>query len=351
MNLQFLSYKIPFKSSFKTARQDFSTRKGVLIKLKKSGITALGEAAPLPGFSEESLQQLTEQIQEKRSSITQFFKTNFTLDDIDEFINQTDLFPSLQFGLFTAAAFHLAQKEEKSQNNKWVKVNAVIDLKKSILPQIRKYATNGFKTIKLKVGPNREEILSQIEKVRDEFEDLNIRLDANRVWDLDHAVQFLTQVEHYKIEFCEEPLKRPSAQNLQALKDHNAIPLALDETMAVWPEIKDKAAIADILIIKPMVMGGFSKIKAVCKFAAQNDKEIVFTSSLGTAVERLATAGLASEFGSEKLAHGLNTGRLLADDFWDDRIFIKNGFYELPGFKQLKKLMQNDLQKFSLKPL
>lgn len=357
--IDFLTFKIPFKSNFKTSNNIFHSRKGVIIKLKKDNFTALGEASPLPGFSSETMDNLTVQIQQNRSKFSNFFESDFTLEDLNDFLNQSSLSPSLQFGLFTAGTFYLSQKSEQSpqtflfdNSSNSVKMNAVIDLKKrSLLPQARQYINRGFETIKIKAGNNWSELYPQIQKIRDEYEDISIRLDANRSWRADDAAERLKQVEELEIEYCEEPLRNITIPKLAQLKKETSIPIAIDEVMTRWPDIKELALAADLFIIKPMLIGNYSKIVKICAFAEENNKQVVFTSTLGTAVERLATAALASGLGSKSLAHGLNTGHFFSDDVWDDAPHIENGFYQLPDYNRLQELMQSDLKSLKLSPL
>lgn len=356
MDIQFYAYHIPFKDHFKTAKSDFNSRNGVLIRLQKKGITAWGDAAPLPGFSPKSLDEAKRQLKNKRTIITDFFNTGFSMSDIDKLTTQFQQFPSIQFGLFTVGTSYLAQQKKQSihqflfnQPAEEIKMNAVIDLngennKQMIENQIK----TGFGTIKIKVGPNPKRSLKQIDKIRTRFNNVNIRLDANQSWSLDEAAAFLSKAEPHQIEYCEEPFKKPSVQNLLMLKGRVSIPLALDETMAYWPKVEDQAFIADIFVLKPMILGSKAIINEIYDFAQKNNKTIIFTSSLGTAAERLMTASLASGYGSNNHAHGLNTGRLLKNDIWTDSNLINNGNYELPNQSQLKQLMEVDEQNLQL---
>src|SRR5699024_4297759 len=356
MHLNFFKYKIPFKGSFKTSNNNFYSRKGVIIQLKKEGITARGEASPLPGFSSEKLDELIEQIQQKRPEISNFLSSDFNHSDLEKFLKQSGFVHSLRFGLFTLVTFYLAQKKRENLSlllfnsaAASVKVNAVIDMKKrSLLPQARQFVNRGFETIKIKAGDNWDALFPQIQKIREEYKDINIRLDANRRWRLDLAIDCLKQAEELEIEYCEEPLNNITAKKLQQLKKKTSVSIAIDEAIIHWPAVKELALAADVFIIKPMLIGSYNQIKEICQFARNNSKRVIFTSTLGTANERLATAALASGFGSNKQAHGLNTGHLLTNDAWDDSTFFVKNFYELPDYKRLNQLMQTDLSNLNL---
>lgn len=56
--LKLLKYRIPFKSPFRIAGNEFSSREGIIMVFSDGEIEAYGEVAPLPGFNTESLQQV-----------------------------------------------------------------------------------------------------------------------------------------------------------------------------------------------------------------------------------------------------------------------------------------------------
>ena len=55
------SYSIPFKKPFVTGAGTFNTREGIILRYHDSQIDVVSEAAPLPGFSSESLKQVKEE--------------------------------------------------------------------------------------------------------------------------------------------------------------------------------------------------------------------------------------------------------------------------------------------------
>lgn len=352
MELHFFTYKIPFKRTFSTAQENFKFREGVIIVLKKNGITAMGEAAPLPGFSKEALPALIIQIRQNKPSLKQFFNSDFTLDEVENLLNDSDLLPSICFGLFTLTAAYLAQEKHVSlqqllfdDSSEKVGMNAIIDLQtQNIHASVQEYVEAGFSTIKIKTANNWPRSLSSIKKIRSDYTKLKMRVDANRSWNFQEAKRRLQQMELLNIEYCEEPLVAPSKKLLKTLSNSTSTPIALDETMAQWPEIQEKTAYAQVFILKPMVLGSDRKISPIVNFANKNGKKIIFTTALGTGIERLMTATLAAKFGSPDSEHGLNTGYLLQTDVWTDQHFIKNGVFHLPDAEALLKIMQSDLQ-------
>lgn len=357
MHIAFYKYSIPFKAPFVTAGQTFSNRSGVIALLKKDGSTALGEAAPLPGFSAETTPDVTRQIRANIESIKQFFSGDFALPELNDFLKNQALAPSLQYCLHTLAIGHLALTKNQSLQKvifdssvDSVAVNAVIDLsQQDILSATAEYQEKGFDTIKVKAGSDTEKLIAQIQRIRETFPKINIRLDANQSWSMNQAVEIFNQFEPLDIEYCEEPLANPDRDTLIELKSHTSIPIALDESLAHTFTLPEAVTFADVLIIKPMVHGPV--IETLKEITDKKNVKILFTSSLETALGRLMTAALAAGLGSADTAHGLATGSLLAEDLWQYHDFIKNGRYMLPGPEKLVALMASSLSGITTKRL
>jgi O-succinylbenzoate synthase len=351
MNLNFYTYKFLYKNPFKSAKDIFTHRRGFILTLQKNGITALGEAAPLAGFSSETTDEVEQQLRKKYADIASFFDHSFTLSGLMDFAARLSLLPSIQFGLFTMGAAFLAQKEQKSLHQyifidapNRIPINAVIDLNtQDVLKKIQEYTSIGYETIKLKAGCKAKRLITKLEKIRHNYPDLNIRIDANQSWSVDEAKNIFDQIEPLTIEYCEEPLAEPNRQSLNALRNYSSIPIALDESLASNFELTEAAQLADVLIIKPMVLGCRKAIKQLEEIAQERNPKIVFTSSLESGIGRLMTASIAAGLGSN-LAHGLGTGPLLAEDVWRDDQFISDGNYHLPDGEKLTELMNAKLE-------
>lgn len=357
MLLHFYKYIIPFKTPFITAGQTFSNRSGVIALLEKDGSTTLGEAAPLPGFSTESIQDVIQQVRSNIESITQFFRSDFSLSELEDFLKNQNLAPSLQFCLYTLATTHLALvKDQPLQQTLFnnpvdsIAVNAVIDLtQQDILNSTAMYQEKGFNTIKVKAGTDTQKLVAQIQRIREVFPEIQIRLDANQSWSLNQAIDLFTEIEDFNIEYCEEPLFNPGQDELLELKNRTSVPIALDESLVHALSLTEAATLADALIIKPMVHGPV--IETLKEISNQTNAKIVFTSSLENAIGRLMTATLAAGLGTADTAHGLATGGLLAEDLWNDDDFINNGRYTLPGPEKLTTLMKSPLSGITTKRL
>lgn len=355
MKLNFYTYTSQFRTSFSTAERSFTQRSGTLLYLQKNGVHAIGEAAPLPGFSTESLVDVNKQIATLKHYISNELASDFSLRTIHSFSHDYRLLPSLRFCLFTAAATYLAQQKKmgihqflfKTPPNS-IPINTVIHLSQMDIQEYIKIKTEqGYRTFKIKVNGDIQSSMAKLKTIRNHFPDITIRLDANQSWTLSKALAFLTEAESLNIEYCEEPLKNPDFSALSQLRRATVVPVALDESLGNEISIEAAANNADLLIMKPTVrgltLGEFKKIP--------HDTPLIFTTSLEGAIGRLMTASLAAGMGSKHMAHGLATGHLLTDDLWRDDQFISNGAFTLPSYDKLNALMESNLSNLSVKKL
>lgn len=346
MDLKAFTYSFPFWKPFQTSANTFATRKGIIIELQKKNITALGEAAPLPGFSKESMQEVLTQLKRHAPDIKNIFTESLSLQSLQIFYRKNKILPSLQFALDTLAVDYISQKTDVAAQDflfdepaQTLKVNGTISIQDldETLESVHKLTDNGFSTIKMKVGVNFENEHTVIEKIRAAFPELTIRLDANKAWNLKEASKNLSKLGKLEIEYCEEPLMDPSIENLKKLRASVATPIALDESLLASENMESLAPFISVMVIKPMVFGNLSKLFATKRLADHHDNKVIYTTSLESGIGRIMTATLATGLGDRDSAHGLATGGLLKMDVWYDGTYINNGSISLPDRSELGK--------------
>ncbi|MDX1587220.1 MAG: o-succinylbenzoate synthase [Balneolaceae bacterium] len=346
MNLNTYTYSFPFKEPFRTSAKTFTERKGLILELKDEKITALGEAAPLPGFSPESLKDVFDQWKGVSGEISNLFADGLLLDSLQVFRRKNNLYPSLQFALDTLAVDYLSQKSQVTAQEflfdeyaEKLQINGILPLldNENTSDKISQLIEQGYSTVKVKIGRNFDYELEELRKIRSAYPDLVLRLDANQAWSTEEAIENLTQLESLHIEYCEEPLAEVSVRNYRELGNHVEVPLALDESLT---EIRDWNSVMPhiaAVIIKPMVLGGLSKLFATNRLANNHGNKVIYTTSLESGIGRTMTVILAAGLGNRDSAHGLSTGSLLTMDVWNDGTYINNGSVNLPDRSELGK--------------
>ena len=360
MQITCYPYQIPFKKPFKAGNEVYTYREGVVFEMQKDGITAYGDAAPLPGFSDCSLEEVLTQFKELQSGIDKLFKNDNALNEAIYFYTEYQVKPSLCFALDTLILDWLSQLHQQplakflfDDYSNLLKVNAVVGsaTQEEMLAESESLINQGFDTLKFKVGDNFTEFMELLALVRIHNPDTTIRIDANKRWSLEEAQKNLSQLEDMNIEYCEEPLSHPSTSHLAQLNKSTTVPIALDETANVTENLEPYLPYISHIIFKPMVFGPILKLFATKALADTHDITTVFTSSLESGIGRMMTATLASGLGAKQTAHGLATGSLLTMDVWDDGTYINNGRFTLPNNIGLGKGDKSNPKNVALKQI
>lgn len=338
--LRFYTYKIPFQTPFSISGAVYEFREGVIVEFDHEGILAFGEIAPLPGFSDFSLDQVISVLQLNKEALENaLIKSEFP--QFFYVLSQIHNIPSLKFGLDTLYHDYLAKQKGISLaeylfpelSTTKIPSNAVLSLKdvRLSLHSARKMIQDGFNTLKVKVGSNFEKEFQLLNALRSEHPSVKIRVDCNQSWKFDEAVSNLSQLEPLNIEYCEEPLISNEVHQLSLLKKQTSIKLAADETIRNKKDVQMLSVQNgfDVFILKPMMIGSFSEIYVTKQQANSHYIDMVFTTSLESKIGRIITAILAQGWGTKKYAHGLATGSLLSYDL-NDGNEMNSGSYVIP---------------------
>lgn len=357
MKLNSYTYRLPFVRPFRTAGETYTHRQGIILEAEEGDIYALGEAAPLPGFSRETFTGVKKQAEQIGSLVLELLDNEATIIERETCYKEHNIAPSLRFAIDTLASGYLAQKAGRSladflfeNHQPAVKINEVISLlsQDEAMARVNRAVTDGFDTLKLKVGPGFENIPSLLRQIRSDYPKLTIRIDANGSWELDEAIRNLGQLEEFDLEYCEEPLADPAPDALEELTSATGVPLALDESLLQSDHPEELLPFTSACILKPMAIGSFSNLFATKALADTHDNKTVLTTSLESGIGRHMTAILASGLGSPSTAHGLHTGGLLKIDVWNDGTYINNGCFTLPDLNGMGKRRRPEIQSIAL---
>lgn len=325
--LEVCTYRLPFKQPFRTAGEEFSHREGIVLIYKEGDIEAYGEIAPLPGFSDESIEQVIEvlKVNHKHLQSIRSGDGKQTLGMLD----QIHRFPSLSFGLDTLLHDLEAKKANKPLGTflfpdfpETVKANATLSIQEpaQAISKAKDLIDRGFTTLKIKAGRNFNTELKLLQDLRNQFPDLAIRIDANQGWTKDEAIQNLKALDSLNIEYCEQPVHKDHFSDMAAVHEAVKTPVAADESLrnkkgaTKLSELKA----GSLFIFKPMLLGTLDTIFVTKRTADTHNIEVVVTTMLESAVGRAMTSILAAGLGNQNRAHGLATGSLLSEDISSD---------------------------------
>ncbi len=337
LTLKYHPYSLSLKTPFETSKSKITERKGFIIILSDGTAVGAGEAAPLPDFGSETYESEVEFLKDFKLKL-KLDLSNFQ-DSLEENLASFGKLPALRHGFEQALLNFMGAKSNTTLNellnqesSRTIKVNATIGFLSPDEIKIRtsQLLKEGFRTFKIKVGrENFSDDLESVKIVREMIPaDAKVRIDANGKWTPDSAIENLKQLEQFDIEYCEQPVS--SMSDFIKVKEKANIPLAADESVRNYKDaehIIDKKA-AEVLILKPMMLGGITRTVKIIELAKKNNIKVTITSSIETAVGR-SFAVLASSFLKDHNAHGLATGALFEKDFVDDLYPVKNGIISL----------------------
>lgn len=224
----------------------------------------LGEIAPLPGFSKESLEEAKEEL-------LLFVKEN-----------RPPTLPSVRFGIACA------QKPLNSVH----------------LPLCALGPKNGFSMKKLKLG--HLSVLEAVELVKTQLPHA-LRLDWNRQWSLEEALAFTSHFKPNDFVYMEEP-----TENLIAFSETTKFPVAVDESIHTdYSKIPTLKAV----VVKPTLVGYIPQIPS--------HLDLVLSSSYESGLGLLHIANLAQTHTTLPL--GLDT--VFENDLLIHPIRAENGVF------------------------
>lgn len=323
-------HTLRYKKPISTSHGIITDRSVILLGLKdKKGTWGYGESSPLKGFSNENT------------------------DDVENILaewGKTKNKRLLTRSPAAKAAVDCAFLDLKAKNNglplhkymnseslKEFPISQLIlgETPKELVSNARRATEAGYKTLKIKVGTSSEEIdYERLKAVRETVgQEIAIRIDANRGWNTNQAIDILGRLIPFAIEFVEEPTR--GLDNLATVQKNVVQKIAIDESLQDVDNIEKikSAQIAKILIIKPSAIGGIKFASQLIDRAKSLELEVVVTSLLDGAIGVAAAAHLTSAYNLLDPAPGLGTSALLADDLAKS-IPVNNGnmiLEESPG--------------------
>lgn len=340
------SWSLPLKQPLLLERSRISVRKGLLIRLTdQTGRIGWGDIAPLPGFSVESIEQAIGELRllGRELSECELSDESILESTAERPLPHLQLAPSVRFG-FEMALWNLVAGDKAQSAEIKVKVNGlIVGLDESAISRAEELAQSGYQSIKLKVGRtgDRKEAELIRELARKLPDDMSLRLDGNRAFDLSRAVAFCHELAGCRIEYIEEPLADPSG--LPELAKQTSIPLALDESLAAVVQSTDNEPSQEetllrliestsiaAMVIKPTLVGGIHQCLRLARLAGRVGVTVVISSAYESSLGIASLACLADNV-SPGTAHGLATLDVFEKHLTDQRPLIKSGNLIFPA--------------------
>jgi o-succinylbenzoate synthase len=327
--LSLYRYHLPFSEPVKLKETTLRHREGLLVQLASDGGAAgWGEAAPLPGFSSESLDEVAGQLRHLAGSMVGREVTVDPEGTVARELDAMGLAPSARFGfelalwdLYATSSGKVLPELVTRRPRATVPINALISSPNHAIEEALRTRAAGYKAVKLKVGGRGvEEDVELVRAVRGTLnDDVSLRLDANRAWSFEEAERFARSTADLRLEYVEEPLS--DVAGLPSLTSTCGLPVALDESLAgMEPEALEDHGYARAVVLKPTLLGGISRTLRFARIAARLGMRPVISSAYETGVGTSCLVALAAAVGDEEVPAGLDTYRRLAEDVLSPRL-------------------------------
>lgn len=320
-------FSIALSRPLSTARGTIDTRDGFLVFVECEGARGVGEATPLAGWT-ESLGECQAALERARNA----GDWKAALDSLHET-------PAARHGLALAlcdarsrAAGVPLYRHLGDEQREHVPVNATIGdgpVEKTV-DEATDAIESGFTTLKVKAGARA--VAADVERivaVRDAVgSEVELRADANGAWNRDEARAALDGFAGADLAYLEQPLPKDDLAGHADLRGE--VPIALDESLAAHSveRVLDADA-ADVLVLKPMALGGPDCARAAALAAREAGCGAVLTTTIDGALARVGAVHVAASLSDPPVA-GLATADRLAEDLVADPAPVEDGRARVP---------------------
>ncbi len=329
MSWSWAQYRLPL--AMPTTAGGGLERRGLIL----SWDGAWGEAAPLPGLHDEALENLPARLE--KLDLPECLPAGTPGEILARLIRTPGfgvLPPSLRFGLESAALQYAADCGDLPLS-RFLWPGKPLEAPRSVglfsgdadeaASLLDAGAFSSYSGVKLKVGRSTlDEDVRVAGIFRDRWPAAEIRLDANRSFDLSTMRELCTRTADLDIAFVEEPFA--DRRDLAAwLQSDAGLPVALDETVVAalrGGDLPPSGPRVAAWVVKPSCVGVFATLQLMAD--VQPTRVIVsssFESSVGMGMLRALSSGSSA-------APGLGTDRWFPHELTEDHL---GAWRALPG--------------------
>lgn len=291
----------------------------VLRLMRNDGTTGLGEASPLPGYSPDSIEEVSEELQRLAHEPIRANPLAGPRELLAETFAAHPLrHPSSRLALETAMLDWLGHTRGKPVHQilagdvapQAVPIAELVTEAPGAWPaRVDALLGDGATHLKLKIGSDLDAEVAALRAIRLAHPTVPLRLDANRRISVEALRRHAASLEALELELIEEPVAPedwPAALGLP-------LPFALDETLRdedLSRRVLESGKVRAV-VIKPTVLGGLRASFEVAERAAAHGAEYLVSHTFDGPIARAVTAELALAL-QTKLAAGLGWHPALA---------------------------------------
>jgi len=277
------------------ARGKWTERTAVILGVRtQDHETGLGEAAPLPGMSIDSVADAVAALVDLAACVPLAIDSPAHATGIADRLAAA---PAARFAIETALLSSLAQHAGTSIAALWSPIPQG-ELRSAVVvddeDDARLAVAHGARCLKIKAGdPDRVlRIASAVPGVR-------LRVDANRSWPRADVENWLSRLELLPIDYVEEPC----VDAHELLARHQPCRIALDESLVGLEPAELARALTSpalaALILKPTLLGGFARCQELAALAHRHGVAPIVSHALEGPIGFAACVELARTIGAD----------------------------------------------------
>lgn len=331
MSVRVDPYAIALASPLATAHGTISERRGFLVTVDRDGVRGIGEAAPLPDWTED------------------YDACRDALRSLDGDASPMDALRSLDGTPAARHAVALADLDADARERgvplyraldgegtiESVPVNATVGdaPPDETAERVRAAVDAGFRCVKVKVGARALDAdIARLRAVRDAAPDATLRVDANEAWTRAEGARALDALGALDVALVEQPLEAADLEGHAALRGRG-VDVALDESVAACglESVLDADA-ADAVVLKPMACGGPDRAVDAGRQARDAGLTPIVTTTYDAVHARTAAVHVAAALAPLR-ACGLATADALEADLAPDPAPVEGGRIRVPQGK------------------
>lgn len=345
--LELFHISIPFMKPYKLSKVYGTVydAEAVIVKIHTDeGITGYGEADPMPPFTDDSPAGVM-------VAIRDYFGPRLLNEDPRRIALLSAKMDQLMHGNYTAkgavdmALYDILGKERSTPL--YALLGGLYQTKIPLLwplgsgspeediQQIDEKMVEGYRTFMLKMGslPIAEEV-KRIKAIRDHFgSDIHVIVDVNQGWEVAEALEFISALRGYSLDFIEQPISRWNVRGLRSIRERSAFPISADESLISIHDavmlIREEAV--DIFSIKVSKNAGLSRTKKIAILAEASGMKCLVNSMLEFGISQAASLHLGCTMPNLlDCGHCYMSTLRLSDDVTDFSNRIRDATARLP---------------------
>ena len=322
MKAKAYEHKLVFRRPAGTSRGVLNHRRVWYLVLEEGGRFGVGECAPLPGLSAETIPEV-EQVLAKVEEDPESFCSRLGQPQAGQIPS------SVRFALETALKSMAGEKNQIlfpsgfTSGVEGIPINGLIWMGDPgvMKEQIRQKLDSGWRCIKLKIGALQfSEELVLLKSIRAEYssDDIILRVDANGGFSSDTVMEQLEQLAELDIHSIEQPIAKGLWAEMAEVCRRSPVDIALDEELIGIEGRSEKIRLLETLspgylVLKPSLHGGMAGCDEWIDLAAGLGVGWWITSYLESSLGLNAIAQWAF-LKQPRMHQGLGTGQLFTNN-------------------------------------